>query len=69
MLPLAFGLAQGGPSGVAPALFLALFFGTLSASTMVKYAKLALTHDANSIGELWSKLIDPSTRWVAEGSL
>jgi amino acid permease len=28
-----------------------------------------VTHDANNIGELWSKLINPKTRWIAELSV
>jgi hypothetical protein len=34
MLPLAYGIAQGGPSGIVPAIMLTVFFGSMSASTM-----------------------------------
>jgi len=69
MLPLAYGISQGGPTGVAPALMLLLFFGSMSAYTMTSFANMAADTKSNSIGELWSKLINPKTRWVADGAV
>ena len=69
MLPLAFGMAQGGPSGIIPSIVATAIFGAMSASTMIKYATLAAEHKVDSIGELWSRLINPKTRWVAELSI
>jgi amino acid permease len=66
MLPLAYGIAQGGPTGLVPAVALVGLFGFLSAYTMTVYAKLADETKSNSIAEVWGKLIGEKTRWVAD---
>ena len=69
MLPLAYGIAQGGPTGVVPAVALVGVFGFLSAYTMTVFAKLADQTGSNSISELWGKLLSEKTRWVADASV
>jgi len=69
MLPLAYGIAQGGPTGVVPAVALVGLFGFLSAYTMTVFAKLADQTGSNSISELWGKLLSEKTRWMADASV
>lgn len=66
MLPLAYGIAQGGPTGIIPAVALVAVFGSMSAYTMTIFARLAEETKSNSIAELWEKLISEKTRWVAD---
>lgn len=66
MLPLAYGIAQGGPTGIIPAVALVAIFGSMSAYTMTIFARLADETKSNSIAELWEKLISAKTRWVAD---
>lgn len=66
MLPLAYGIAQGGPTGIIPAIALVAIFGSMSAYTMTVFAKLAVETKSNSISELWSKLISDKSKWVAD---
>ena len=66
MLPLAYGISQGGPTGLVPALLLLAMFGAMSAFTMTSFAKMASETRSTSIGELWAKLIGPQTKWVAD---
>eukprot|EP01035_Chromulina_nebulosa_P034854 gene34854-46822_t len=69
MLPLAFGLAQGGPTGFIPALTLVVLFGSTGGYTMSLLAKLAdLTH-SNTIGEVWAKLIGEKSQWIVDASI
>jgi len=69
MLPLAYGLSKGGPTGVLPALALLLFFGAMSSYTMTSFANMAADTKTKSIGELWAKLVSPKTKWVADGAV
>jgi amino acid permease len=66
MLPLAYGIAQGGPTGIIPAVSLVAIFGSMSAYTMTIFARLADETRSNSIAELWEKLISSKTRWLAD---
>jgi amino acid permease len=66
MLPLAYGIAQGGPTGVIPAISLVAIFGFLSGYTMTIFAKLADQTKSNSIAELWGKLLSEKTQWMAD---
>ena len=69
MLPLAFGLAQGGPTGFIPALSLVALFGSTGGYTMTLLANLAdLTH-SNTIGEIWAKLIGEKSQWIVDASI
>ena len=69
MLPLAFGLAQGGPTGIIPAISLVVLFGSTGGYTMFLLSKLAdLTH-SNTIGEVWAKLIGEKSQWVVDASI
>lgn len=69
MLPLAYGIAKEGSTGVIPAILLLFAFGSMSGYTMTSFAELATETQTNSIGELWSKLFSPKTKWVAEMSV
>lgn len=69
MLPLAYGLSQGGPSGLIPSLGLVLTFGAASLYTMTIYAKLADEKSAKSIGGIWSRVMDPQYRWLVDLSI
>jgi sodium-coupled neutral amino acid transporter 11 len=66
MLPLAYGIAQGGPTGIIPAIALVAVFGSMSAYTMTVFAKMAEETKSNSISELWAKLISDKSRWLAD---
>ena len=66
MLPLAYGIAQGGPTGLVPAIALVAVFGSMSAYTMTLFAKMAEETKSNSISELWAKLINKKSRWLAD---
>jgi len=66
MLPLAYGIAQGGPTGIIPAVLLVAIFGSMSAYTMTVFAKLAEETKSNSISEVWGKLISEKSRWIAD---
>ena len=68
MLPLAFGLMQG-PTGIIPAIALIVFFGSISAYTMTSYAKLARDTQSSTIGEIWGKLVNERTKYIADISL
>lgn len=69
MLPLAYGISQGGPTGIVPALTLLSIFGTMSAFTMTSFAKMAAETKSKSIGDLWAKLINPKTKWIADAAV
>lgn len=69
MLPLAYGIAQEGGTGVIPAVVLLLIFGSMSAYTMTSYADIAVETNSNSIGEIWSKLISKDSVYIADLSV
>ena len=69
MLPLAYGIAQGGPTGIVPAVALVAIFGSMSAYTMTVYARLAEETKSNSIAEVWGKLIGEKSRWLADAAV
>lgn len=69
MLPLAYGFAQGGPSGIIPALLLITLFGSMSAYTMTAFAKLGYETGSSTISEIWAKLISPKTAWIVDASI
>jgi len=66
MLPLAYGFAQGGPSGVIPSVLLVLLFGLMSGYTMISYADMAQDNNADTIGEIWSNLISNKTTFIPD---
>ena len=45
------------------------FFGSASSYTMSLYAKLAVSTGSKNIGDIWAKLMSPSTRWIVDSSL
>ena len=69
MLPLAYGISQGGPTGVVPALVLLGIFGSMSAYTMTSFANMAAETKSQSIGDLWAQLVDPKTKWIADAAV
>jgi amino acid permease len=69
MLPLAYGISQGGPTGVVPALVLLGIFGSMSAYTMTSFANMAAETKSKSIGDLWAQLVDPKTKWIADAAV
>jgi len=69
MLPLAYGIAQEGGTGVIPAVALLLIFGSMSAYTMTSYADMAVETNSNSIGEIWGKLISKDNVYIADLSV
>lgn len=69
MLPLAYGLAQGGPTGTIPALLLIVMFGTMSGYTMYSFAALSQDTNSKNIAEIWSKLFSPKTKWIVDVSI
>lgn len=69
MLPLAFGLSEGGLVGIVPAVFLILLFGGFSAYNMKTYAKLANEHKAKSLSEIWWRVVGKDTKWIVSASL
>jgi len=69
MLPLAYGFAQGGPTGLVPALGLVLLFGTASGYSMSLLAKLANETNSDNIGGVWSCLIGSDSQWVVDASI
>eukprot|EP01041_Mallomonas_annulata_P010017 gene10017-20853_t len=69
MLPLAYGFAQGGPTGLYVAMFLLVTFGATSGYTMVSLGEMSDATGAGTFGELWARLINPKTKWVADASI
>eukprot|EP00600_Ochromonadales_sp_CCMP1393_P004888 CAMPEP_0174967840 /NCGR_PEP_ID=MMETSP0004_2-20121128/7802_1 /TAXON_ID=420556 /ORGANISM="Ochromonas sp., Strain CCMP1393" /LENGTH=537 /DNA_ID=CAMNT_0016217007 /DNA_START=24 /DNA_END=1637 /DNA_ORIENTATION=+ len=69
IMPLAYGIAQGDTTGWIAAIVLLISFGSMSAYTMLSYADLAKTTNSRTIGQLWSKLINPKTAWVVDLSI
>lgn len=66
MLPLSYGLAKGGLTGIVPAIALMISFGSLSAYTMTTYASLSQQTNAKSISEVWGAIIGNDTKWMAD---
>lgn len=62
MLPLAYGLASGGPTGLVPATLLLLLFGFMSGYTMTSYADMAEKLNVNSVSEIWSNLVSQGSK-------
>jgi amino acid permease len=69
MLPLAFGISEGGLVGIVPAILTMMLFGGMSAYSMKTYAKLATEHQAGSLSEIWSKIVGKNTNWIVSSSL
>ncbi len=68
MLPLAYGFSRGS-TGLIPAFILLYLFGAMSASTMILYARLAHDTKSSSISEIWAKLVNKQTQWIADVSI
>lgn len=66
MLPLAYGIAQEGSTGIVTALGLLSVFGSMSAYSMTAYADMATETNSSSISDLWAKLFNAKTSWLAD---
>ena len=66
MLPLAFGMASEGGTGLAPALTLLLVFGSLSAYTLISIARACEATGEYSFRGIWSRTLHPSTAWIID---
>ena len=66
MLPLAYGISQEGSTGIVTALGLLSVFGSMSAYSMTAYADMATETNSNSISDLWAKLFNVKTAWLAD---
>ncbi len=66
MLPLAFGMASEGGTGLAPALTLLVVFGTLSAYTLISIARACEATGEYTFRGVWSKTLNPKTAWVID---
>lgn len=69
MMPLAYGIAQGGTTGWITAALLLLTFGGMSTYTMISYAELSSVTNVKNIGEIWSVLINERSKWVVDVSI
>lgn len=67
MLPVAYGMAAVGGTGlvIAPALLAA--FGVISAYTMVSIGRACQKTKRWSFGGLWADLVGKETAWVSRG--
>eukprot|EP01038_Epipyxis_sp_PR26KG_P004634 gene4634-6513_t len=69
MLPLAYGFAKGGPTGLIPALLLLVLFGFMSAYSMSSFASMADNSNSTSISEVWKKLVNEKSSWFVDVSI
>jgi len=69
MLPLAFGMASEGGTGLAPALTLLLVFGSLSAYTLISIARACEATGEYSFRGIWSRTLHPSTAWIIDAGI
>lgn len=69
MLPLAYGMAAEGGTGLVPGLALLAVFGTLSAYTLVSIARACDTTRSYSFRGLWSQLLEPKSAWIIDAGV
>jgi hypothetical protein len=69
MLPVAYGMAAGGGTGIAVAPALLLFFGTVSMYTMVSLGRACQATKQYSFAGVWRELVGPESAWVLELSM
>lgn len=69
MLPLAFGMASEGGTGLAPALTLLIIFGSLSAYTLISIARACEATGEYSFRGIWSRTLQPSTAWIIDAGI
>lgn len=66
MLPLAFGMASAGGTGLVPALTLLVLFGSLSAYTLISIARACEATGEYSFRGIWSRTLNPNTAWIID---
>jgi len=66
MLPLAYGMAAEGGTGIVPAISLLIAFGTLSAYTLFSIARASETTRETSFRGIWSRALDPKSAWLID---
>lgn len=69
MLPLAYGMASDGGTGIAPALTLLVTFGMLSAYTLISIARACEETGAYSFRGVWSRTLNPKSAWVIDAGI
>lgn len=69
MLPLAFGMASEGGTGLVPALALLTLFGSLSAYTLVSIARACDATGASSFRGIWARTLGPKTAWIIDAGI
>lgn len=69
MLPLAFGMASEGGTGLVPALALLTLFGSLSAYTLVSIARACEATGASSFRAIWARTLGAKTAWVIDAGI
>jgi amino acid permease len=69
MMPLAYGFAHRDSTGWAMAITLVIVFGSMSAYTMGSYAKMAQETNSASIGEIWRKVVSPTSEWMVNSAI
>lgn len=66
MLPLAYGMASEGSTGIVPALSLLLIFGSLSCYTLFSIARACQSTGSYSFRGVWSKTLGKDTAWIID---
>lgn len=66
MLPLAYGFAKGGPTGIVPAIILVLLFGSMSAYSMTAFSSLSTATGSDTIADIWGRLISPKSQYIVD---
>lgn len=69
MLPLAYGFARGGPSGILPSVLLVAIFGAMSGYSMTAFAGLSEETGSATIADIWGRLISPSSQWIVDAAI
>lgn len=68
ILPVAYGFAKGGPTGIVPAVLLVVLFASMSGYGMTTYASLAQEVGTDTISGIWEKLKSPRSKWIVDFS-
>mmetsp|Transcript_12519 Transcript_12519/g.16435 ORF Transcript_12519/g.16435 Transcript_12519/m.16435 type:complete len:517 (+) Transcript_12519:20-1570(+) len=66
IMPLAYGLAAGGGTGIGTAITLLVFFGSLAGYTMVSLGRVCETTKQISLSGVWANVIGQKTAWVPD---
>jgi len=69
MLPLAFGIAAGGGTGLGTAAGLLAGFAALSAYTLVSLGRAAQATQQATLSGVWAETVGPQSTWVPDGAM